>query len=54
MRKAVKEDRYLKCDETYHKILVDAADNNGIPETLTTCKHIKVVLVVAKLHTTNT
>ena len=29
MQKAVKEDRYLCCDETYHKILVKAADNNG-------------------------
>ncbi len=29
MQKAVKEDGYLKCDETYHKILVDADDNNG-------------------------
>lgn len=29
MRKAVKEDRYLKCDETHHKILVKADDNDG-------------------------
>lgn len=29
MQAAVKEDRYLKCDETYHKILVDADENNG-------------------------
>ncbi len=29
MQKAVKEDRYLCCDETYHKILVDADENNG-------------------------
>ena len=29
MRKAVKEDRYLCCDETYHKILVKADDNGG-------------------------
>ena len=29
MQAAVKEDRYLCCDETYHKILVDADENNG-------------------------
>ena len=29
MQKAVKEDGYLCCDETYHKILVDADENNG-------------------------
>ena len=29
MQKAVKEDKYLCCDETYHKILVDADENNG-------------------------
>ena len=29
MRTAVKQDRYLCCDETYHKILVKADDNNG-------------------------
>ena len=29
MRRAVKEDRYLCCDETYHKILVKADDNDG-------------------------
>lgn len=29
MRKAVKEDSHLKCDETYHKILVKAKDNDG-------------------------
>ncbi len=29
MQKAVKEDGYLKCDETYHRILVKADDNNG-------------------------
>ena len=29
MQKAVKEDQYLCCDETYHKILVKADDNNG-------------------------
>ena len=29
MQKAVKEDKYLCCDETYHKILVKADDNNG-------------------------
>ena len=29
MRQAVKEDKYLKCDETYHKILVKADDNDG-------------------------
>ena len=29
MQMAVKEDRYLCCDETYHKILVKADDNNG-------------------------
>ena len=29
MRKAVKEDGYLCCDETYHKILVKADENNG-------------------------
>ena len=29
MQSAVKEDGYLCCDETYHKILVDADENNG-------------------------
>ena len=29
MRKAVREDGYLKCDETYHRILVNAEDNGG-------------------------
>ena len=29
MQKAVKEDRYLCCDETYHKILVKADENDG-------------------------
>ena len=29
MRKTVKEDRYLCCDETYHKILVKADENDG-------------------------
>ena len=29
LRKAVKEDKYLCCDETYHRVLVNAADNNG-------------------------
>lgn len=29
MRAAVKQDRYLCCDETYHKILLKADDNNG-------------------------
>ena len=29
MQMAVKEDRYLCCDETYHKILVDADENDG-------------------------
>lgn len=29
MQKAVKEDRYLCCDETYHKILVKAGENDG-------------------------
>ena len=29
MQKAVKEDRYICCDETYHKILVKADENNG-------------------------
>ena len=29
IRKAVKEDGYLKCDETYHKILVKADENGG-------------------------
>ena len=29
MQAAVKEDGYLCCDETYHKILVDADENNG-------------------------
>lgn len=29
MRMAVKEDKYLCCDETYHKILVKADDNGG-------------------------
>jgi hypothetical protein len=29
MRKAVREDRYLKCDETYHRVLVKADDNDG-------------------------
>ena len=29
MRKAVREDKYLKCDETYHKILVKADSNDG-------------------------
>ncbi|MDD7455589.1 MAG: transposase [Bacteroidales bacterium] len=29
MRKAVKEDRHLCCDETHHKILVKADDNGG-------------------------
>lgn len=29
MQEAVKEDRYLCCDETYHKILVDADENDG-------------------------
>ena len=29
MRMAVKEDRYLCCDETYHKILVKADENDG-------------------------
>ena len=29
MQKAVKEDRYLCCDETYHKILVKAEENDG-------------------------
>jgi len=29
MQKAVKEDKYLCCDETYHKVLVKAEDNNG-------------------------
>ena len=29
MQKAVKEDRYLCCDETYHKILVKADENGG-------------------------
>lgn len=29
MRKAVKEDRYLCCDETYHKILINADENGG-------------------------
>ena len=29
MRKAIKEDRYLCCDETYHKILVKADENGG-------------------------
>ena len=29
MRAAVKEDRHLCCDETYHKILINADENNG-------------------------
>ena len=29
MQIAIKEDKYLCCDETYHKILVKACDNNG-------------------------
>jgi uncharacterized coiled-coil protein SlyX len=29
MRSAVKEDRYICCDETYHKVLVKAEDNGG-------------------------
>lgn len=29
LRVAVKEDSYLKCDETYHKTLVKAKDNDG-------------------------
>ena len=29
MRGAVKEDGYLCCDETYHKVLVDPASNSG-------------------------
>ena len=29
MQKTVKEDRYLCCDETYHKILVKADENGG-------------------------
>ena len=29
MRKAVKEDKYICCDETYHKILFKAGENDG-------------------------
>ena len=31
MRKAVKEDKYICCDETYHKILIKAGENGAPP-----------------------